>query len=305
MAKFAKRIICTYLYIISKYGYPPPARDTLMHLEEMKNLGFQSVELEGIREEHLSEIYNLRAKIQTQLQKLHLEVPFFCIVLPGLSSLDPAIRQRNLDLFRLGCETAADIGASGVLDNAPLPPYRFPANIPVVRHYDQDVLMQATIPADIDWDDYWSALCATYREACDIAGDFSLTYAMHPCLGVLAASADAFRQFSTSVDRPNLRFNLDTANQYMMKENINLALLRLKKFVDYIHISDNRGQKVEHLQPGKGTIPWGSFFQMLNQVGFNGHLGLDIGGEESHIPDLDKAYTESAIWLQDWLNNPL
>ncbi len=29
----------------------------------------------------------------------------------------------------------------GVLDNAPLPPYQFPAGIPVVRHYDEEVLL--------------------------------------------------------------------------------------------------------------------------------------------------------------------
>ncbi len=32
-----------------------------------------------------------------------------------------------------------------------------------------------------------------------------------------------------------------------MKDNLALSLHRLKDHIDYIHISDNRGQKVEHL----------------------------------------------------------
>ena len=47
---FNQQIVCCYLLPITKYGYPPPAEATLQYLEEMKALGFQSIELEG-REE--------------------------------------------------------------------------------------------------------------------------------------------------------------------------------------------------------------------------------------------------------------
>ena len=54
---FDKKIVCTYLHLISKYGYPPPAGDTLSHIDEIKALGFKSLELEGIREEHLISMF--------------------------------------------------------------------------------------------------------------------------------------------------------------------------------------------------------------------------------------------------------
>jgi hypothetical protein len=38
------KIICTYLYAITKYGYPPPSRDTMKYISEMKGLGFRSIE---------------------------------------------------------------------------------------------------------------------------------------------------------------------------------------------------------------------------------------------------------------------
>lgn len=290
-------IVCTYLYIITQYGYPPPAEDTGHYLEQMHRLGFQSVELEGIRRDHLLAMFERRHQIAAKVKELGLRVSYFCIVLPGLASADPKEREQSLRLFTQGCEVAALLGAKGVLDNAPLPPYVFPADIPVVRHFHEDVLQVASIPRDLSWTNYWRELTATYRTACDIAAQFDLTYQLHPCLGVLAATTEGFLYFRDAVGRDNLRFNLDTANQFFLKDNLVLSLRRLAGSIDYIHLSDNRGHRVEHLEPGRGAINWAAFFETLDLIGFNGEIGLDIGGDESDVDDLDSAYQQTAAWV--------
>ena len=300
-AVFSSSIICCYLYPISKYGYPPPAELTGKYLREMKALGFRSVELEGIHEDHLLAVHERRMEIKEELETLGLSVPFFCIVLPGLSSSEAEVRAHNLALFEKGCEIAELLEAEGVLDNAPLPPYRFPDGIPVVRHYDEEVLLAASPPSGLDWNSYWAGLIETYRSACDIAAAHNLTYHMHPCLGVLASTTDAYLYFQDAVDRDNLRFNLDTANQFVMKDNLALSLLRLGNRIDYIHLSDNRGSRVEHLPPGRGAINWDVFFDALERSGFKGHIGVDIGGEESGVDNIDEAYAEAAQWIEDRL----
>ncbi|MEM7654593.1 MAG: sugar phosphate isomerase/epimerase family protein [Bacteroidota bacterium] len=300
---FPSHIVCCYLYPISRYGYPPQAQDSLQHIREMKALGFTSIELEGIRADHLAAMYALRHEIHTAIGQDGLTVPYFCVVLPGLSSPNQAERILNLKRFEQGCEIAALLGAKGVLDNAPLPPYKFPADIPVVRHYDSAALMRASIQVELSWDTYWDQLVGTYQEACEIAAGFGLTYQMHPCEGVLAATTDAFLYFADAVNRDNLRFNLDTANQYFLRDNLRLSLLRLKDRLDYLHISDNRGHRVEHLVPGQGTIDFEGFFETLREIGFRGHLGVDVGGAESDIGDLDQAYQTTAAWLsKQWPN---
>lgn len=299
---FNERIVCCYLYPITKYGYPPAANKTPMYITEMQNLGFKSIELEGIRKEHLEGVYALKDTIKLQLDQNHLEVPYFCIVLPGLGSPDAKEREENLVLFEKGCEIAAHIGAKGVLDNAPLPPYQFPDDIPVVRHYHPEVLMSASFPDDLVWTNYWKELIATYRQACDIAAKYGLSYQMHPCLGVLSATTDAYLHFADAVGRDNLRFNLDTANQFMMKDNLSLSLLRLQDRIDYIHISDNGGYKVEHLALLDGNIHWNSFFETLDKINYKGHFGLDIGGDESGVKDLDAAYINAAQLVEKKLN---
>jgi sugar phosphate isomerase/epimerase len=301
---FNPSIVCTYLYIISRYGYPPPAADTTSYLQQMKSLGFQSVELEGIRREHLLEVYNRSEEIATAIKALNLRVPYFCVVLPGLAAANSREREANLELFRLGCEVATRLGARGVLDNAPLPPYIFPGDIPVVRHYEEEVLQAATFPRDLAWSVYWRALVDTYRTACDIAAECGLTYQLHPCVGVLAATTDGFLYFRDAVGRDNLRFNLDTANQFLLTDNLVLSLRRLADAIDYIHLSDNGGRKVEHLVPGQGMIRWQSFFEALDVIGFNGEIGIDVGGAESQVGDIDLAYEQSAVWLtEQWLKH--
>lgn len=291
------RIACGYLYVISKHGYPPPADDTPGHLAQMKALGFTSVELEGIHGRHLTQVHAMRQMVAERLAAMGLRVPYFCVVLPGLGSADAAVRKDNLKLFELGCQTARTLGAKGVLDNAPLPPYRFPGTMPIVRHYDEHVLSTAQWPDNLAWADYWAAMIATYQQACDIAAASKLTYLMHPCLGTLSSTTDAYLYFRDAVGRDNLRFNLDTANQFAMKDNLNLSLVRLADSIDYIHISDNGGERVEHLPIGAGRIHWDGFFDTLNRIGYRGDFGIDIGGDESGVANLDEAYRNAIQWL--------
>jgi sugar phosphate isomerase/epimerase len=297
-------IVACYLYIIGKYGYPPAAGDTLAHLEELSALGFSSIELEGIRKEHLGQIYEMRELIREKADALNLHIPVFCIVLPGLSSPDPNEREQNLELFDKGCEIAGILGARAVLDNAPLPPWQFPEDIPITRHYDEKIMASATLPPDLNWKNYWDGLAATYRVACQLAASRKMDFHLHPCLGALVASTDAYLNFSRAVNHDALKFNMDTANQFFLKDNLLLSLLRLKGHIGYIHISDNRGFRLEHLVPGDGNIPWESFFETLDRVNYKGLLGIDIGGAESDVNDYSSAYIGTAGWIyENWFKN--
>ncbi|MCK9279499.1 MAG: sugar phosphate isomerase/epimerase [Melioribacteraceae bacterium] len=299
MKNFNSKIVCTYLYSITKYGYPPPAEDTLNYIEEMTSLGFTTIELEGIREEHLTKVYDLRYKIKNSLEEKQLTLPYFCVVLPGLSSSDEKERNKNIELFKKGCETAAIIESKGVLDNSPIPPYQFPDEIPVIRHYEEESLQSAFLPDNFNWESYYEMLVSTFQNLCDIAANYDLTYQLHPASGVLINSADSFLHFYNSVGRENLRFNFDTANLFAIKENLPLSLYKLKGHIDYIHFSDNCGNKVEHLEAGKGKINWDNFFSALKAIDFDGYFGLDIGGDESGVQNLDEAYINSANFLEN------
>ena len=60
---FDRHITCAFLYSITRYGYPPDAEHMVTYVHEMADLGFQSIELEGIGEAHLKEKLHKRVWI--------------------------------------------------------------------------------------------------------------------------------------------------------------------------------------------------------------------------------------------------
>jgi sugar phosphate isomerase/epimerase len=299
-----KEITCCYLYPITKYGYPPPSENIITYLEEMHALGFASVEIEGIRENDLMKVYSQRYEIKKKLDELNLNVPYFCAVLPELSSMDENIRNHNIELFEKGCEIASLFNAKGILDNAPIPPYEFPDGIPILRHYSNEVINAAAYPRNFSWEKFWNGLIPTFKTLCDIAAKYNLTYQLHPATGVITDSADTFLDFFDAVRKENLKFNFDTANLFAHSEDIASSLRRLKDHVNYIHLSDNRGFKVEHLAIGQGKIDWPKFFEVIDEINFTGEIGIDIGGDESNVENLDQAYLDAAKYLElNWLKD--
>ena len=41
------------------------------------------------------------------------------------------------------------------------------------------------------------------------------------------------------------------------------------------------------------------FFGTLKQIGFSGELSIDVGGDESHVADIDGAYLQTARFLEE------
>ena len=66
METFHKEIVACYLYIITRHGYPPDAAKSLEYLHEFKDLDYSSIELEGIREEHLNGVHALGSRISAE-----------------------------------------------------------------------------------------------------------------------------------------------------------------------------------------------------------------------------------------------
>ncbi|GAB4362749.1 MAG: sugar phosphate isomerase/epimerase [Deltaproteobacteria bacterium] len=44
----------------------------------------------------------------------------------------------------------------------------------------------------------------------------------------------------------------------------------------HLHVSDNRGERDDHLVPGRGTIPWEQAVAALSEIGFDGAFTLEL-----------------------------
>ncbi|MEO8110241.1 MAG: sugar phosphate isomerase/epimerase family protein [Ginsengibacter sp.] len=299
--QYSDKITCAYLYPITKYGYPPDIKNTVGYIDEMKSMGFTSIELEAIGEANVDYMFEHYQLIADKLESANCSIPVFCIVLPQLGSIDVSQQTKSLELFEKGCIIAKGLGAKAVLDNGPLLPMEYPEDAPIQRHYSKETLSRIGLPESFDWNRYWQELTGTFQKACAIAANYNLLYHLHPCEGSLITGTESFLNFSSSVKSDNLLFNLDTANQFYYKDNLSLSVLRLAKKINYIHISDNNSNRVEHLVPGDGKIDWDSFFATLRDIDFKGNFAIDVGGAETNIADIREAYIRSANWLNEKL----
>lgn len=300
MKKINPRISCAFLYSISKYGYPPQPDNMVHYIKEMADLGFKTIEIEGIGEEGINVLYTLRHQIKEALQEYDLDLPVFCTVLPKLCSPNAILSDEAMESFRKGCELSAFLGAKAVLDNGPLIPYNFPKNMPIHRHYSEDVVNKVGFPIGFKWNKYHESLISTMRRACGIAAEYGQDYYLHPCVGSLTDTTNSYLLLADELKCPNLKFVFDTSNLHYMRENLVLDILRLGKQLDYIHISDSFGTRIEHqpLADGKGDIEWDLLFKALKDINFKGYFAIDVGGDESKVDNIDEAYVKTADFIQ-------
>jgi hypothetical protein len=84
--------------------YPPSLNDTFKVIEEMANLEFEAIELEGVREKNLREVYENRERLKEKCQKIGIKVVNFCSILPGIVNLNEE-KRKELKLFDLAVDT--------------------------------------------------------------------------------------------------------------------------------------------------------------------------------------------------------
>lgn len=58
------KFVCCWLYAIDRYGFPPSIPDTLTALREIKQLGFDYAELEGVSGPNIEAVYEHRFEIK-------------------------------------------------------------------------------------------------------------------------------------------------------------------------------------------------------------------------------------------------
>jgi sugar phosphate isomerase/epimerase len=105
----------------------------------------------------------------------------------------------------------------------------------------------------------------------------------------MVSNTDGALRLIEAVGRTNLGVILDTGHQHAQKENLSLAVKKMKNRVFFVHLSDNDGRDNLHLALGDGSIDWKAFFAALREVGYQGSLGIDVGG----VPDVDAAFLRS------------
>lgn len=291
------KINCCWLYAISKYGYPPSIADTHKVLGEMAALGFDAVELEGVREENQRAVHAARADLKRRCDDLGLRMMNFCPVLPDLVSMEAAKRQGALDLFRLAVEVAVYFNAPTVQVDSYAAPVEFVKHRPYADAVEYKRQFDVRIPEGFSWQRTWDTLVETVRACAAIAEDAGLRLCLEPRVGELVSNTDALLRLIEQVNSPIFGAVLDTGHLHAQKEILPLSVEKLGSRIFYVHASDNDSRDNEHLAPGRGTVDWEAVIAGLKRHGFDGYIGIDIGG----VPDLDAQYREGYAFVRGQL----
>jgi sugar phosphate isomerase/epimerase len=298
MTSETMKLSCCWLYAISRYGYPVPVADIPAAMQNMADLGFHYVELEGASAEgNLLEVYKERAALKALCGRLGLHVVNFCPVIPELVSLDEAERKRGQELFRLGVELATFFQCATIQIDSYTPPLKFVGERPYKEMLNYGIEFQIEVDPRFDWDEQWRVLVDTFKYCAREAGQAGLPFCLEPRVGEIISNTDALLRLMDHVGAANFGAVLDTAHQHAQKEILPLSVEKLGRRIMYLHVADNDGKINEHKALGEGTVDWAGVFAALKKHRFTGYVAIDIG----RLPDMDDAMRRSIAFLRDLL----
>jgi sugar phosphate isomerase/epimerase len=286
-----------YIYTIFRYGYPPKVADDLRALDEIRDMGFHFLEMEGLGPVHTQAVWDARETLKARLQRNGIRMHNFCAVDPDLVTADTARRRAALAAFERSVELADYLGADTVHLASYAPPVQYQGASPysLDKDYAFGDTFRLRIPPGFSWERTWEVLVESCAACADTAARRGKTVIMEPRVGEVVCSVDSMIRLIDDVDRPNFKANFDTAHFSAQRENVVLALAKLEGRFAKIHVADNDPKDTSHLAIGRGSIDWEEFFRVLVSMGFDGYLSLDLGGGVSLAAD----YAASVRALQD------
>ena len=284
------------MYAIGKYGFPPALPDMLRAIQEMADLGFEYVELEGVGFENLAALVENRAQFRAALDRAGVQLSNFAIILPEVVSEDPQIAEPALAAFAEGVATAAYLGSPNVWVDSYFPPVELVSGVRMTEQIVFGDLPRIRIPAGFSWPRFWEHYVGVMRRCADIVGQHGLQLLVEPRVGELTSNTEALLRLLDAVNRPNLGVILDTAHQFAQKELLPLSIEKLGRRIKYVHVADNDGLTNRHFAPGSGAIDWEEVFLALKRQGFDGVYAVDI----ERLPDLEQQFLAGKHFLESY-----
>ncbi len=97
-------------------------------------------------------------------------------------------------------------------------------------------VMQLRLSPHFEWNAVWNALVESTQFCADVAARYGKTVLMEPRIGEVICSVDSLLRLIEHVDRPNLKANFDTGHFSAQRENVVLAVAKLKGHFANVHV---------------------------------------------------------------------
>lgn len=288
------KISCCWMFAIGKYGFPPSLENMLRAIQEMANLGFENVELEGVGFDNLQVVIDNREQLKQAIQAAHVRLVNFAVVLPEMISADEQVAERAMAMFEQGVKTATYLGSPRVWIDSYFPPVKVTSGTLMTEEVTFGQQYKIRIPEGFHWPEFWDRFVRMIKRCNQIAKANGVQLLVEPRVGEVTPNCDALLRLIEAVDDDNFGVILDTAHQHAQKELLPLSVEKLGKHIRYVHVADNDGLVNRHLPPGAGNIDWEEVFRALKRQGYDGYYAIDL----EKMPQLEREFVESKLFLE-------
>lgn len=268
----------TYLFTISRFGYPPSLEGDLEALKLISDMGFHYLEMEGLGAEHARRVFTNKQRFKEAFARYGIHVHNFCVVDPELVSMDDDKRKAAYERYKRTLDIGVEFGAETIHIASYAPPVNYIGARPYQLGEDYAIrdTFRLRVSEGFEWQRVWDVLVESCRFTAEHAARYGRTVLMEPRTGEIVCSVDSMIRLIRDVDMPNFKANFDVGHFSAQRENVVLALHKLKGMFANIHIADNDPKTSEHLCLGHGAVDFSEFFMTLKQMGYEGYLGLDL-----------------------------
>lgn len=161
------KISITYLYTITRYGYPPSIDGDFKTSADIEQLGFHCLEMESLGSEHGTQVWSRRADLKRCLDDHRIHVHNFCAVDADLVSLDGAKHAAALERFKRTVELGVHFGTETLHLASYAPPVTCvgEASYQLNQDYALGDTFSLWIPDGCSWDQVWDVLVESCQKS--------------------------------------------------------------------------------------------------------------------------------------------
>jgi sugar phosphate isomerase/epimerase len=184
-----------------------------------------------------------------------------------LLAADPAEHERNMTRFRGYLDLAAELQRPG-------------ERLPVST-------TSAGDPGD--WDTVKDALVERFGQLADHAQGAGVVVSMEPHVGAALHRPEQALWLLAQVDSPALAIHFDISHFNVQGMAMEEVIAQLAPHSAHTHVKDERGLAPDHafLIPGEGEMDYVRYLRLMAEVGYTGHIVVEISLMVQRRPDYD------------------
>lgn len=271
-------------------------------------MGFEGIELILLTREDIAGYWTeaKTGEINRKLDRYKLEVAQFVLFQPvveGLTSLDRAVRNQNLDYFEAGCRIARKLRAPLINIVAPWPrEWKGPTSY-LPRYYDIEKpqpgeKFHIDIEPGFDWDAVWANYVAATKECLQRAKAHGLKMTIEHHTHTMIPDVASFLRLWDAIRDPALGYNLDTGWTMSHRDYPPAAIHKVRKHLMNLHVRDIDGLMRRFVHIGEGVMDFRAIAAALKAIGFGGFLTLE---QDKHPGDMKATARRYLAMMREYL----